>query len=348
MGVYDKSLSAYLAAGLPVFPVDARTKRPAVKGWQTADARRARGWASAPKLAACDGIGIVMGPPSGLVEIDVDAVGEAWTAAAVDRFGETPITIRTATGKSKLWFRHNGEGRRIRPFEGLPVDVLGAGFTIAPPSWREDLGAAYVFERGGLDDLHRLPCLRAESFERAPAGVHVGERNNALWRYCMTQARHCDDVEALIDVAATWNEAFPDPLASPEAEACARSAWGYQVQGRNFLGLRKPAVTEADRIMDALIDAPDALVLFQMFRRWHRGRPSFAIAPTAMSAAGSPPWHRTRIQAARDVLLGRGFIIEVQAPIRGRRAGQYRFGQMADSGKDHNTPPPLHEGERGQ
>lgn len=36
--------------------------------------------------------------------------------------------------------RDNGEGRRIRPIPGLSVDVLGAGFTIVPPSYGPDLG----------------------------------------------------------------------------------------------------------------------------------------------------------------------------------------------------------------
>ncbi|SFB82544.1 bifunctional DNA primase/polymerase [Tropicimonas isoalkanivorans] len=340
--VFAEHVADYVNAGLVAFPVDARAKRPLVRNWERAGTNASRAWASNPRFAGAEGIGIRMG---GIVEVDVDAAGDAWLQSAVERFGDTPVRIRTASGKGKLWYRGNGEGRRIRPFRGLPIDVLGGGFTIAPPSWREDLGAAYRFLSGSVANLNDLPTIRAGALEdgytRAAEGVQDGERNNALWRHCMTQARFCDDVEALIDVAASWAGSFPDPLGLVEVERCARSAWRYECEGRNYLGLRKPQITAEDGYMDDLIDQPEALVLYQMFKRWHSKRPNFAIAPTAMSEAGSPPWHRTRIIRARDVLIERGFIQEVSRPIRGRRAGRYRFAeQMADSGKDHYTPSP--------
>ncbi|RMC35371.1 bifunctional DNA primase/polymerase [Paracoccus alkanivorans] len=349
MGIYAQHAPIYAAAGLPVFPVDVRNKKPAVKNWQNATPRQSRGWASSARLAANDGLGIVMGKPSGITEIDVDAVGDAWVTAALERFGQTPVVIRTASGKAKLWYRHNGEGRHVRPFNGLPIDVLGGGFTIAPPSFREDLGASYAFRTGGIEDVCILPTIKdgalSEGFTRAPEAVQRGERNDSLWRYCMSQARHCDDVEALIDVALTWTSAFPEPLPPQEAEACARSAWGYETTGRNYLGLKKPQLTKGDKIMDDLLDAPRALVLLQMFQRWHRTRPFFAIAPRAMSEAGTPPWPRRQIEHARDVLMDRGYIVEVIPPRRGVSAGHYRLAdEMPKSAHNHNTFPPSHIG----
>lgn len=342
MGIYAHHAHAYADAGLPVFPVNTRDKRPAVRGWQGASPRRARGWASNARLGDCDGLGIVMGKPSGITEIDVDAVGDAWVSAAIERFGDTPIVIRTASGKAKLWYRHNGEGRQIRPIAGQPIDVLGGGFTIAPPSWREDLSASYAFATGGLDDLRQLPTIRTGAFQdgftRAAEAVQQGERNDSLWRYCMAQSRHCDDVDALIDVAVTWASAFPEPLSNAEAERCARSAWRYESEGRNFLGLRKPQLNAQDKLMDDLIDQPEAYLLLQMFLRWHSHRSHFAIAPRAMSNAGSPPWHFSRIIRARDVLLDRGIIEEIVAPAQGKHPGQYRFGkQRSDSVHNHKT-----------
>lgn len=324
--IFAQHAGAYAAAGLPCFPVDSRSKRPAIRGWQKATPARARAWASSPRLGAADGLGVLMGKPSGLVEVDVDGAGEAWLAAAIERFGETPITIRTAAGKWKAWFRHNGEGRRIRPFADMPIDVLGAGFTIAPPSWREDLGAAYAFRTGGLDALDRLPRINPAALDTGfrAEGVRQGERNASLWRWAMTQARHCDDVAALIDAAATWASAMPDPLSAAEIERCARSAWKYESEGRNIVGLKRPQLNEDARTMDALIDQPEAYALFLLLERWHGHRKSFAIAPRAMSAAKNPPWHRSRIERARDVLLQRGFIVELAEPRR-KRTGLYRL-----------------------
>ena len=98
--------------------------------------------------------------------------------------------------------------------------------------------------------------------------------------------------------------------------------------------------------MDELIDQPDAFTLLLMFKRWHSHRPTFAIAPRAMSEAGSPPWPRRRIAIARDVLVERGFIVEVAPPRRGISAGHYRLvGEMPRYGHNHNTflPPALVE-----
>ncbi|WP_170791662.1 bifunctional DNA primase/polymerase [Ruegeria lacuscaerulensis] len=346
-GVFAQHAEAYAAAGLSAFPVDTRNKRPAITGWQNATPRRTRVWASVEKLGAANGLGILVGKSSGVTEIDVDGVGEAWLALAVKQFGETPVVIRTASGKAKLWYRHNGEGRHIRPIQGQPIDVLGKGFTIAPPSWREDLAASYEFCSGSIDDVANLPTIPATALEMVCGGVSgsvaAGERNDRLLRYCMSQARHCDDVAGLFDVAQTWASAFPTPLSTSEIYRCAKSAWGYETKGRNFLGLRKPQVTEGDRIMDELIDRPEALALFQVILRFHSNRTSFAIAPRAMSKAKNPPWDWRRIANARDILIERGFIEELSAPERGRRkSGQYRLSdKLHGSVHNHYTPSPL-------
>lgn len=353
MGIYAQNAAEYADSGIPVFPVDTRNKRPVVKGWQDATPRRGRLWASIDKLGAADGLGIVMGKPSGLTEIDVDAVGDAWISSALKQFGETPIVIRTASGKAKLWYRHNGEGRQIRPFHGQPIDVLGSGFTIAPPSWRDDLGTAYAFTKGSLSDVANLPTIPPDALEaHAAETVRNGKRNDTLWRWAMTQARHCDDVETLIDACATWNAAFPDPLTSSEAERCARSAWKYEAMGRNYLGLKKPQLTEGDRIMDELLmDEPLAHGLYVLLQRWHRNRQAFNLAPRAMSDAGNPAWPRRQIEHARDVLLDRGFLVELAPPSKAKRqSGLYSLSApkrqergcimiVGESGKSHLEAP---------
>lgn len=345
--IYAEHAEEYAAAGLPAFPVDARRKRPAIRGWQDACPEKTRLWLSIQKLGDADGLGVLMGKPSGIVEVDVDSVGDAWVALAVERFGETPVTIKTASAKAKLWYRHRGEGRHIRPISGLPIDVLGAGFTIAPPTWRQDLATGYVFREGGLEYVGVLPPIKSTALDgllpTGSATVVTGERNIALWRFCMAQARCCDDVEALIDVAETWSAALEAPLPPREVERCARSAWSYEVKGRNFLGLRKPQINEEDKIMDQLFDHPEAYTLFQMFRRWHAGRSSFAISPRAMSEAGSPPWSRHKIERARDLLLERGFIEELASPDKFRRkSGRYKLvNNYPISGHNHYTHFPL-------
>lgn len=332
--VFGAHAHEYADRGLPVFPVNTREKKPAIHGWQHANAGRARRWARHHRLAATDGVGLLLGPASGIVEVDIDARGNSWLERMLEYCGATPIIIITASGHSKLWYRYAGEKRLVQPVDGWPIDVLGGGFTIAPPSWRADIGAAYRFARGSLDDIANLPKMRTGAFadtRARPAGEVVrGMRNNALWRHCMEQARACDDFAALLDVAQIYAHRMPEPLLQREIEKCAQSAWRYETIGQNYVGRKKPQITADDVLMDTLFDAPDAYMLLSYLRRWHSGRPSFAIAPRAMNAAGSPPWSRRRIAAARDVLVARGYLEELEAPDKRRRkVGRYRLAETA-------------------
>ncbi len=284
MGVFSEFAPVYADAGLATFPVDTRAKRPAVKNWRRSGLPATRAWIE--KFGDADGLGLCMGARSRIVEVDIDMAGDAALGAALVRFGDTPVTIRTASGKSKAWYRHCGEKRCTRPCDGLAIDVLGAGYTIAPPSYRPDLGRAYEFLTGSLDDLDRLPAMRADaldtSCQRAAEAVREGERNRALFLWCMAEVRHCDDEDQLIDAAQTWASAMPAPLSIREIEQTARSAWGYEIGGRNFVGLRRPQITQKDKAMDDLSNAPDAFWLLNLFERYHRNKRAFAIAPAAM------------------------------------------------------------------
>jgi hypothetical protein len=332
-GVFATSAPEYAACGLPVFPVDTRAKRPAVKGWQKAGPRATKAWAE--KFPNADGVGLVMGQRTGLVEVDVDAVGDAPLARALERFGETPVTIRTASGKSKAWYRYSGEKRSIRVPGDMPVDVLGGGYTVAPPSYRADLGAAYHFLTGSLADLRDLPPITRGALsdnDNAPVAEAVadGTRNINLFMWCMTKARQCRDRDELIEAAITWARALPNPLDSSEVVKTAQSAWRYEQKGRNFVGLKRPQVTSRDEAMDDLKDESDAYFLLDLFYRYHSRRDEFAISPRSMSDAGDPPWHRTRIERARDVLVERGYLQVVERPDKARRrAGRYRLTDCA-------------------
>ena len=104
---------------------------------------------------------------------------------------------------------------------------------VAPPS--RGTKSNYQIIAGSLDDLDKLPSLRGfkASLATKDGGtvIGVGRRNDALFRHCMRHARHCDDFEALVDVAATFasrcEQDAIDPLSSDEIMRTAQSAWGY-------------------------------------------------------------------------------------------------------------------------
>ena len=350
-GVFGTHAEAYLAAGLVPIPVDSVRKAPMVRGYADASARAVRGWLEKPALAGADGIGFVLGVRSGIAEVDVDTHADDVLADVVKLFGETPVIAKTARGYRKLWYRATSvQARMIRPIEGLPVDVLARGLTIAPPSWRSDLGAAYAFEAGGLTDLSRLPPMREHALALQRGGSSSlperGGRNDALLKMLLGAAPHCDDLEAMLDVAHTRNQEFARPLPDWEAAKCARSAWGYQVEGRNLLGRRRNSHETEDALLNTLIDCPDAYTLLPWLRRMHAGRQEFSIAPRAMSETQALPWPRRKIERARDVLVERGFLEIVRAPSKtNASAGVYRIrNPLPGTGHNDKTPPPHHAG----
>ena len=136
--------------------------------------------------------------------LDVDTTDERVLADAMNRHGQTPIVVRTGSGKFHALYRHNNERRMCRAWDGLPIDLLGAGLAIAPPSVVAK--GQYQIIEGHLDDLDRLPIMR-ELEDRLYVGRASGPRpqkqgegrNNDLWRRAMREAHHVDDFEQLLD-----------------------------------------------------------------------------------------------------------------------------------------------------
>ena len=92
--------------------------------------------------------------------IDVDIADQRVLEDAISRYGDTPLVVRTASGKFHAYYRHNNERRVIRPWgRDLKIDLLGqGGFVVAPAS--ELAGVRYTIIAGRLDDLDQLPVIR--------------------------------------------------------------------------------------------------------------------------------------------------------------------------------------------
>jgi hypothetical protein len=237
---FDKWQADYAAHGVATFPVDAN-KRPMVSRYSKFGL--VGSGAIATKFANAPAIGFMCGRRNGVTVLDVDTKDERVLADAVDRHGRTPIVTRSGSGHFQAWYRHAGERRLIRPRRDVPIDILGGGFVVAPPS-RVAKGQ-YQFIQGSLDDLDGLPTLYdAPAFlgevcaEISPAAwgsmrKHDG-RNNALFRRCLEAARHCDDFGQLLDYARTKNDEFGEPMEDERVLKAAQSAWKYESGGRNY------------------------------------------------------------------------------------------------------------------
>ncbi len=138
---------ALAARGIPVCPLDAKTKRPAsphgVKD-ASCDPARLREWFSRPALVPA----IACGEPSGISVLDIDRQhgGREWWQANRKLLPET-FAYRTKSSGIHLWFRHR-QGLRT-----VPLGVIGAGAEI-----RSTGGCAIAWFAVGLPILCDAPA----------------------------------------------------------------------------------------------------------------------------------------------------------------------------------------------
>jgi hypothetical protein len=201
----------------------------------------------------------------------------------------------------------------------LPIDILGGGYTVAPPS--RGRKSPYEIISGSLDDLDRLPRLQNFSAPKNGDAVGAGRRNESLWQYCMKNARACDDFNALLDVAETFNEqTLVPPLGADEVVKTARSAWCITERGENRF-IHHAAVVpvaEADRFITSMVN----LGFLTWLKAHNRPDGTFMIADGLAPTIGLS---RDLLRACRRQLVEMGIVHRVSAPRPGV-AAFYRWG----------------------
>ena len=321
-GVFAYWQPQYAEQGIATFPV--KDKRPCIRGWQKIGLKGSTELAS--KYADADSFGFQCGMRNGITLIDIDSPDEGMVGEAVKLFGESPVLWRTGSGNFAMPFRHNGERRQIRPIPGLPLDVLGGGYAVAPRS----MGAKgrYEFVHGRVADLDRLPPIHAvlDSMRRATAPIPEGRRNDKLFNFALGQAKHVDTLDALFDVVSTRNDSCQVPLPRKEVERLAASAWKYEQDGRNLVGRCKAVLMPHSMIDGLMYEDPDAFLLLVRLQRHHWNR-EFAIANAMANTMPGGGWPRKRLAAARAKLEDRS-LVKIVMP-KGRRVpALYRLTQI--------------------
>lgn len=323
-GLFAEWQPRYAERGIATFPV--RDKRPAVKGYLKCGMRASQEFAS--KFPGEGAFGLAC-KKNGITVLDVDSPDERLLADALSEFGPTPFVVRSGSGNFQAWYRHNGERRRVRP-DHRPIDILGDGFVVAPPS----IGSkgSYTILTGTLDDLADLPPMRraavgtpSESEGEPPALIEKGRRNDTLWRTCMAQARRCGGISELMEVAMQHNRAaFYEPLPDQEVLRIVASAWAKELAGDNWFGRGGRVVLDATEIDGLLNRDPDAFVLLTVLRRHHWGR-QFVVANAMAPTMPRGGWTRKRLAAARQSLIEAGAIEEIRPASAKRGPALYTF-----------------------
>ena len=308
MNLFSQWQPRYAGVGLPIFPVamGGGQKRPMVRGYLRIGADTSRQLAM--RFPDASAFGFALGTSSKVTVLDVDAADERILADALNRHGSTPIIIRSGSGNFQGWYRHAGEGRRIRPFAQQPIDILGGGFVVGPPS--EGSRRRYEMIAGQLDDLDRLPVLRGLPAEIILTGTRMpktgpGERNSALFRNCMRRARRCQTFDQLLALARIMNEENMPALPDEEVLKTAKSAWGYESRGENRLGASTEVILSHELIDKLAAANPNAFALAGMLERHHQFREVFTIANAMAESIG---WHIDRLRLARATLVEAGVI----------------------------------------
>jgi hypothetical protein len=302
-GAFAQYQPRYAAVGIPTFPFTAsdRRKRPLARFYNKI------GLPASRQLVMdgldSDGLACMAGPRNKITVVDVDAQGadgERLLADAQRDYGASSFIVRTGSGGFHAYYRHNGEGRRIRPDPGKPIDLLGGGVVVLPPS----RGAKYRYEiiHGHIDDLGKMPSIRrvdapadAPAPDRRSETITEGHRNEVLFRICMRAAHHCDDLESLLDVARTENAEMIPPMDDTEAAGIAANAWSYTQRGLNRFG--QPGAWMPTTETNNLIASDQDAFLLLAFLRANNGPQSTFIAANGLAETFG--WTRKRFARAR-------------------------------------------------
>jgi hypothetical protein len=316
MAAFADAAPAWAAAGIVPLPVSPTGKGWMVKHPETFRRPAAISLAAKPRFADAN-LGFLCGALNHLTVIDIDSPADAELQHALRKYGDTGAIVQTPSGGRHLYYRHDGEGRQIRPDERHPIDELGSGLCIAPPSTKP-AGGGYAWLRGDLSVIPNLPKIRSgavqktRDVERLPVGPRVqkGERNAQLFRYCRQIVGCCDDLDQLIDAARSWADSkCAEPMPDAEVVKTAASVWKYQGGKKRVM----QNIVEAP-FYSALISNLPALALYSYLSAENGPAAEFMVADGLGAARG---WPQRFVPKARKALLDMGAIKCVRFPRKG-------------------------------
>lgn len=323
MGAFAEAFPAFAARGVALVPTLPDTpSKPMVLRPDRFGLRACSRLRDNPKYANANGA-IWTGPKARLTVVDVDSPDPRIQADAIHQHGETPVKVKTPSGGLHLYYRHACETRRIRPHgPALPLDILGSGLAVAPPSVRpataDKAGGVYRFLEGSAAELDRLPIVTPGSIPDPHsnkallsstlglASMRVGDgRNVALFRIARAVAQDCTTQAELAEAVLAANETCDQPLPIQEAMKVTASAWAYKLTGRLILpSLKSGGLQQSDFVRCR--EYPLAMVLLAYLRMHHAADHLFAVVPDAI--APSLGLSSGTARKAREYLVLAGYL----------------------------------------
>lgn len=337
MGAFAQAFSDFASHGVTLIPTLAdRPSKPMIARPSRIGFRASCGFVDDPKFANANAA-IWTGPRAKLTIVDVDSPDPAIHAEAIRQHGDTPVKAATPSGGLHLYYRHACETRRIRPHgDALPLDILGNGLAVAPPSIRpetaEKAGGVYRFLEGSPADFDRLPVIihgsipdphreTVAAVRRDLGAVQAGAgRNAALFRLARIAAQDCATQADHLAAVLAANQNFPQPLPVLEAQTVAANAWRYKQAGKLIVPGRKSGLLYLDDF--ARCGNLPAIGLLGYLRAHHAPDHVFAIVPASVAKALGVG--KAAIRSAREHLVSTGQLVLV------RRGGLWGGQQVAN------------------
>jgi hypothetical protein len=321
-------------------------------------------------------VGVSCGP-SGVAVVDVD--DPRLIEPMLDRFGPTPLIVSTPRGGVHLYYDKGSSSVRslnLRNREGLDVDIRAdGGLAIVPPSRDAVTGSCYTFLEGTFACLSDLPKFRIEALggvaghappgrgrgPRSGARIPRGQRNNDLFRELLKHAPHCDDFDAVLDVARTRNAfAYEAPLPDAEVVSTAQSVWRYEREDRNWVGRAPRTIIGREELLvfAAHKNGGNALLLWAYLEGQHARRAEpLVLDREAMAEANLlPGWsawrYRQAVETLRELglleIVGGGYrrgdqtfapyLHRLKRPVAGTRQDTTRTGGGGPTSSDEGEP----------
>jgi hypothetical protein len=297
-------------------------------------------------------LGIPDGHLSGIVRLDIDEHGDHIERAVIERAGDTPAKVQTASGKRHLVYAYNGERRltgipgrsNARPWPDLKVDLCGdGGFSVSPPS-RCKGGEYALLGDFTLEQLlgqrNQLPTIRgldSRAYRREPIHREVDHRRDDLRligpgnRDTMMYpevARICHRVHlaggvkeyAFVEAMARHAE-FPVPHENAEVWVSDKVNywWAKTIAGENRFGTdHHPHAAGWDERLAS--EDPPLHGLLTFLRKRNGPDAEFWIANGLVGTHLTGWWSTDRLRDNRQKALDGGWIKMIVPPARKRHA----------------------------
>jgi hypothetical protein len=345
----------YAARGIATFPYTASNvdrRQPLVGNYTRMGLPASREMVL--KFPDADGLALMAGAKNKITVIDIDArgaEGERLLADAMRRYGQARIVVRTGRDGRHAYYRNAGEPRKIRPDPATPIDLLGGGPVVLPPSKGSQF--AYEIIHGTLDDLASLtpirwdseiPPLAANDLETTDTvprrrdvdlgSVQEGRRNAVFYpgvaRIAQRVFQNGGTKDEVMTEALARNTEFPAPQPFHDVKKVVDEWWSLTLAGKNQFG---PGGRKSGNWMQALSDDPPLIALIGWLKEENRpNSEGFLVADGLVKYLNRGQsygwWSEEKLSKARRRAMDGGWIVKIRKEVKGV-AALFQWGPTA-------------------